>query len=87
MTTTQVAERTTEIAVCIDCLNVLTYGPDRNGEEFDASERMITLWGHTYSWNILLGGDDLGFSSSACDGCGSHLAGERYSAHVLEPPF
>lgn len=34
-----------------------------------------------YHW--ALGGDDLGFSWSACEGCGSPLGGDRYLINLI----
>lgn len=80
---------TVEIAVCTDCLMLLA-----NAEAFDAEGNEITeqvganiqdLWGNT---EITLGSvddtedtaDEGYFSWSSCDGCGSTLGGDRYTA-------
>lgn len=35
-------------------------------------------------WHLIAGDDDLGFSWSPCDTCGSTLGGDRYLVHVVD---
>ena len=69
------------LSICTDCLMLLA-----NGEVFDAegndlaeahSVAMTRLWPTEH---ITLGGEVLGFSMDDCDGCGSRLGGDRYTA-------
>lgn len=69
-----------ELAVCQDCIMLLANG-EGDGDVVDA---MTATWGAD-GRHLVPGGDDLGFSWSPCDGCGSDLGGDRYTAALLKP--
>ena len=77
---------TTEIQVCVDCLTVTANGELLDGGPGSVAEhvrRMTALWGDDVE--IVPGSDDEGsFSWSSCDGCGSTLGGDRYTAYAIE---
>ena len=76
-----------DLAVCGDCLSLLANGTvsdDLDGAADEAhAARMDAQWPDV---EITLGSveptdnDGLGFSWSACQGCGSTLGGDRYAA-------
>lgn len=60
--------------ICVDCILYLANGDwDGDGDppRDDGQE-----------WSF--GGEELGFSWSSCDCCGSSLGGERYNAYIKE---
>ena len=73
-----------ELSVCADCLFWLANGDvlpeDRDPEEFLSDVRR-TL-GEDLR-HVVITGESLGFSWSACESCGSTLGGERFSAAIL----
>lgn len=72
----------TQLSVCTDCILVLSNGAESD-EEAQAGERMSTIWA---GYDIVLGGADLGFSMATCDGCDSHLGGDRFEAWAFDKP-
>lgn len=85
-------ERPIAIAVCVDCADLLANGEAHTwdkAEYRDISQEIQTRisehWGDT---QITLGSvtdtadteTETWFSSSACEACGSHLAGDRFDA-------
>lgn len=77
---------TTKLAVCVDCIQLLANGEINDGE--DTAERcaegQARVWGDDVK-HMTLGGEELGFSHSSCDGCGSHLGGDRFRAYMMIP--
>lgn len=69
-----------ELAVCQDCIMLLANG-EGSGETVDA---MTAVWGDD-GRHLVPGGDDLGYSASPCDGCGSDDHGDRFTAALLKP--
>lgn len=41
-------------------------------------------WPIAEGWHVTYDGEDLGFSMSSCDGCGSRLGGDRFRAHAMK---
>jgi hypothetical protein len=77
---------TTELAVCVDCIQLLANGEINDGE--DTAERcaegQARVWGDDVM-HMTYGGEELGFSHSSCDGCGSDFGGDRHRAHMMIP--
>jgi hypothetical protein len=75
-----------ELSVCVVCLHLLANGEFNDGT--DAAENaaigMILLRGAT-ARHLVADGEDLGFSTSSCDGCGDTDHGDRYRAIALIP--
>ena len=75
-----------ELAICADCLFWFDYGDeslsdsDRTPDEFRADVRR-TL-GEDVN-HVVVTGEELGFSWSACESCGSTLGGDRFRAVIL----
>ena len=74
-----------EFSICTDCLFWHAYGDlpsdtDRDADEFLADVRR-TL-GEDLP-NVVVAAEELGFSWSACQSCGSTLGGDRFSAVIL----
>ena len=67
-----------DLDVCQDCILVIA-----NGEhgDCDGTCRSCTTPTPEGYW-VLLGGDELGFTSRACELCGQDLAGDRYRAYL-----
>jgi hypothetical protein len=72
-----------EIEICVDCLTYLANGEvfDANGEDIAVNHaaKITGVWGDNFP---TLGGDDAGFSWQSCDGCGTRLGGDRFTAYV-----
>ena len=80
-TTTAPAENVSDLAVCGCCLVALANG-DTSGHEFacgDSPEPLCLLGG-----DLVPDGEELGFSWSACEGCGA-LAGDRFRVLEFSP--
>lgn len=74
-----------ELAICADCLFWFDYGDlpsdsERGADEFVADVRR-TLGEDVR--HVVVTGEELGFSWSACESCGSTLGGDRFSAAIL----
>ena len=72
-------ENQTDIVICIDCLFYLANGVEDNAT-LQAAKNMANLWGNAYLTINCPEECDGHFSSHPCDGCGSHLAGDRHPA-------
>ena len=75
-----------DISVCTVCLHLLAngeYGDGTDSAELCAAGQ-VELWGDDVR-NLTLGGEELGFSWQACEGCGQGCGGDRYRAHVMTP--
>ena len=73
------------IAVCRDCLFFIAYdeAPDHmDVEEFEGWLYKISRRSSSLQ-TLIADGEELGFSQSPCECCGSKLHGERYSMVVL----
>lgn len=69
-----------ELSVCVDCIMILA-----NGEGSSVTvDAMTATWGDD-GRHLVPGGEDLGYSTSPCDGCGSGLHGDRFTAALLKP--
>ncbi len=77
---------TTELDVCMVCLHLLANGEYNDGE--DTAEVCAAgqekIWGEDLRY-MTLGGEELGFSWSSCDGCGDTHGGDRYRASMMIP--
>lgn len=70
------------LSVCSDCVHIIANGEITDGREDEGqsvAEAQVSLWGDD-AIGLALTGEDAGFSWSACDGCGSTLAGDRHEA-------
>lgn len=77
-----------DLSVCVDCVLLIANGEVTDSDGNDIAEevaaRQVAVWGDDNTGLVLSGTDDEPFfSSSACDGCGSDLAGDRMKAAVL----
>ncbi|WP_372663607.1 hypothetical protein [Amycolatopsis kentuckyensis] len=77
---------TTKLSVCVDCIQLLANGEINDGE--DTAERcaegQVREWGDNVM-HMTYSGEELGFSWTSCDGCGSSLGGDRYRAYMMIP--
>lgn len=77
---------TTDLEVCEVCIHLLANGEYNDGT--DAAERayegMAKVWGDDARY-LIANGDDLGYSTSVCDGCGDSHHGDRFAAVALIP--
>lgn len=75
-----------ELSVCQVCLHLLANGEYNDGT--NAAETAVTgmyrIWGFNVR-HLVADGEDLGFSTSSCDGCGDTHHGDRYRAVALLP--
>jgi hypothetical protein len=79
-----------DLLICTDCASLSANGTD--GHCIDCSgetvceERMRTIKGITKRWDDrpLIVGEPDGFSHRSCDGCGSVLSGDRWTAVVFD---
>lgn len=73
------------ISICGDCLYLLANGELTDSEGNDIAhhqqESIDLRW---EGQRLYLGGDDLGFSKSSCDACGTPYHGDRYVAYYDE---
>ena len=69
---------TVDLSVCTDCLMLLANGEGPEGH----AEKMAEHLGDDLR-NTVPGGDELGFSHWPCEGCGSPLHGDRFTATIL----
>lgn len=70
------------LSLCTDCVFVAAYGPqetDSGLAQFSKAERLDWNWGR---YTITAAIEDSTFSWSNCDGCGDHMAGDRYAAQA-----
>lgn len=85
-------EKSYDLAICVDCLMMLANGELGQGDtaaEDAHAEKMAAQWGDA---ELTLGSlgvdstdddderDQLGFSWSSCEGCGSTFGGDRFAA-------
>ena len=94
--------RTTEISICVDCMVLLANGETPDDDfRCDSSVTLLSLvegqevvpgGDHNADCTPVvreaLGCQcgDLGFCTTACDGCGSVMHGDRFKATIFEPP-
>lgn len=86
-------EKLYEWSVCQDCLMYIAnddltglsnYLNDDEIEEKKADmDRALHAVYEDDGGHAVASGDDLGFSRSSCDCCGTHLAGDRYQINIL----
>lgn len=77
----------TELSVCVVCIHLLANGEYNDGED----TAMVTAGAMRYIWgqdliHISPGGewgDENGFCTSSCDGCGDEHHGDRFAATLL----
>lgn len=71
----------TELVICVDC-GIAAANNDYTGMDADTATRvrngLAALGAH-----LVVGDDFWEFSKRACECCGTHLAGGRFSAVVL----
>jgi hypothetical protein len=75
-----------ELSVCVVCLHLLANGEFNDGTNTAevVATGMERQWGAT-ARHLIADGEDLGFSTSSCDGCGDTDHGDRYRAIALIP--
>lgn len=77
------------LLICVDCASLSANGTDGHcGDcfgEIVCEERMRTIKGISNLWGSyrLIVGEPDGFHHRQCDGCGSILSGDRYTAVVF----
>lgn len=70
-----------ELSVCSDCIMLAANGETPvNMNEEETAEYIARVETHTAGLHVAAGGEDLGFCKSACDMCGTRLAGDRFAA-------
>ena len=74
----------TDISVCQDCIMILANGDCGENSEEHADRMYSEWWTPGCTHQMVLGGEELGFSMSDCEGCGDTLGGDRFSAHVMD---
>lgn len=86
----------TELSVCRECIQLLANGgcegcetcvfsDDPESEPCQTvNDRFIAKWGADWS-RVSARGDELGYSTSECDGCGTAVHGDRFTASALIP--
>jgi hypothetical protein len=76
----------TELSVCVVCLHLLANGEFNDGTDAadTAGAGMERLWGDN-ARHLVADGEELGFSTWSCDGCGDTDHGDRYRAIALIP--
>ena len=75
-----------DIDVCVVCLMLCANGEYNDGENTarDCARGQHELWGDN-ARHFTCGGEELGFSTSECEGCGNPYHGDRYRLHVMIP--
>lgn len=76
---------THELSICLICLHLIANGEYNDGTDIAdvTNARMLEKWGDL-TMSISLGGDELGFCTSECDGCGDTDHGDRFTAVILQ---
>lgn len=75
---------TTDISVCTDCILLLANGEVIDGHGVDeTAEHANRMRAHLGDAEVVPGGDELGFSWADCEGCGSPLGGDRFTATIF----
>lgn len=73
----------TELSVCTDCAMLIANG-EEPPESKEPGEHAALIDARWHGYYLALGAgdedDDRGFSMRSCDGCGSHLGGDRFAA-------
>lgn len=72
-----------DLSVCVDCILYLANGDEPEGEEAAEVIKRALMWKMAEGITVVACGDELGFSWSACELCGSRLGGGRYKAAEL----
>lgn len=75
-----------EIDVCVVCLMLCANGEYDDGENTaqDCARGQREQWGDD-ARHFTCGGEELGFSTSECEGCGNPYHGDRYRLNVMIP--
>lgn len=75
-----------EIDVCTVCLMLCANGEYNDGENTarDCVRGQREKWGDNAA-HFTCGGEELGFSWSACEGCGNPDGGDRFRLNVMIP--
>lgn len=80
----------TELSVCLVCIHLLANGEYNDGTDIAEVTlgAMRHIWGDDFI-HISAGGgeygDENGFCTSPCDGCGDTDHGDRFAATLLKP--
>ena len=76
----------TELSICQVCLHLLANGEYNDGTDAAeiAAKGMARIWSKD-ARHLVLGGDELGYSTSDCGGCGDWHHGDRFAATALIP--
>lgn len=75
-----------EIDVCEVCLMLCANGEYDDGENTarDCARGQYEKWGDNAA-HFTCGGEELGYSTSECEGCGNPYHGDRYRLNVMIP--
>ncbi len=77
----------TDIEVCTDCVLLIANGEFdgecEHGDSLDHVLAMVEYQPIGFGDLVLGDGDEIDFSTSRCEGCGSTLAGSRHPAAIL----
>lgn len=78
----------TDLMVCVDCLEAIEYTDDELGYTpgtlFAHMKRILHVWPQaSHGRFVNEGTEPETFSTSACDGCGSYMAGGRFEYTLL----
>lgn len=76
----------TDLSVCSDCIQIMANGEINDGTDRgeQCADGMVRVWGDD-ARHLVPGDEELGFSHSDCEGCGSPLGGDRHRAHLVKP--
>src|SRR3954466_5117212 len=78
---------TVALLVAYVAMHISTTGDD--DRDNNPSTRHAALidatWPMADGWSLSIGNEDLGFSTSRCDACGTRLHGDRNEAHAMRP--
>lgn len=85
-TTTDARFDLAELSVCTVCIHLLANGEYDDGTDAAAlcADGMANLWGDD-ARHLIADGEELGYSTSACEGCDDTDHGDRFAATLLRP--
>lgn len=74
-----------DLSICTICLHLIANGEYNDGTDIAelTSDRMVAKWGDL-TMCLTLGGEELGFSTRECDGCGNTDHGDRFTACIIQ---
>lgn len=73
-----------DIKACSDCIMLVANGETPvDMDEDETAAYVAEIADYTRGWDLVYGGDDLGFTYDGCDVCGSPLGGDRWRVHLM----